>query len=60
LYRDKACATTVIIDSPNLIVEGGGLYLIKGSYYSNLLKQGVPGGLSSKRAQHVSAFILLG
>jgi hypothetical protein len=39
--------------SPNLRLEGGWLYLIKGSYYSNLLKEGVPGSPNDKNADYV-------
>ncbi|WP_172834375.1 alginate export family protein [Nitrospira japonica] len=38
---------------PNLIVEGGWLYLIKGSYYSNLLSQGVAGSPNDKNASYM-------
>jgi len=38
---------------PNLIVEGGWLYLIKGNYYSNLLTQGVPGSPNDKNANYM-------
>ena len=47
---DTRLAWTV---SPNLVVEGGWLYLIKGSYYSNLLKQGVPGSPNDKNTDYV-------
>src|SRR5215831_3767444 len=39
--------------SPNLLLEAGWLYLIKGSYYSNLLKQGVPGSPNDKNTDYV-------
>ena len=39
--------------SPNLLLEGGWLYLIKGSYYSNLLKQGVAGAPNDKNTDYV-------
>lgn len=39
--------------SPNLLLEGGGLYLIKGSYYSNLLNEGVPGSPNDKNTNYV-------
>jgi len=39
--------------SPNLLLEGGWLYLIKGSYYSNLLKQGVAGSPNDKNTDYV-------
>lgn len=47
---DTRVAWTV---SPNLIVEGGWLYLIKGSYYSNLLKQGVAGSPNDKNSDYL-------
>ena len=45
--------------SPNLLLEGGGLYLIKGSYYSNLLKEGVPGSPNDKNTNYVFASMRL-
>ena len=39
--------------SPNLLLEGGWLYLIKGSYYSNLLNQGVAGAPNDKNTDYV-------
>ena len=39
--------------SPNLLLEGGWMYLIKGSYYSNLLKQGVAGAPNDKNTDYV-------
>lgn len=39
--------------SPNMVVEGGWLYLMKGSYYSNLLKQGVAGAPNDKNSDYV-------
>ena len=39
--------------SPNLLIEGGWMYFIKGSYYSNLLKQGVAGAPNDKNADYV-------
>jgi hypothetical protein len=38
---------------PNLLLEGGWLYLIKGSYYSNLLKEGVAGAPNDKNTDYV-------
>jgi hypothetical protein len=38
---------------PNLLLEGGWLYLIKGSYYSNLLNQGVAGSPTDKNTDYV-------
>jgi alginate export protein len=38
---------------PNLLLEGGWLYLIKGSYYSNLLKEGVAGSPNDKNTDYV-------
>lgn len=38
---------------PNLLLEGGWLYLMKGSYYSNLLKQGVAGSPNDKNTDYV-------
>jgi hypothetical protein len=38
---------------PNLLLEGGWLYLIKGSYYSNLLKEGVAGFPNDKNTDYV-------
>jgi hypothetical protein len=39
--------------SQNLLLEGGWLYLIKGSYYSNLLNQGVAGAPNDKNTDYV-------
>jgi Alginate export len=39
--------------SPNLLLEGGWLYLIKGSYYSNLMSQGVSGAPNDKNTDYV-------
>jgi hypothetical protein len=39
--------------SPNLLLEGGWLYLIKGSYYSNLLKEGLAGSPNDKNTDYV-------
>ena len=39
--------------SPNLLIEGGWLYLMKGSYYSNLLKQGVAGAPNDKNTDYL-------
>ncbi|MBI5315209.1 MAG: alginate export family protein [Nitrospirae bacterium] len=39
--------------SPNMVVEGGWLYLMKGSYYSNLLKQGIAGAPNDKNTDYV-------
>ena len=39
--------------SPNLLLEGGWLYLIKGSYYSNLVNQGVAGAPNDKNTDYV-------
>jgi len=39
--------------SPNLLLEGGWIYLIKGSYYSNLLQQGVAGAPNDKNTDYV-------
>lgn len=39
--------------SSNLLLEGGGLYLFKGSYYSNLLKEGIPGSPNDKDTNYV-------
>ena len=39
--------------SPNLLFEAGWAHLIKGSYYSNLLKEGVPGSPNDKNADYV-------
>jgi len=41
------------IVNPNLLLEGGWLYLIKGSYYSNLLKEGVAGSPNDKNTDYV-------
>jgi hypothetical protein len=41
------------IVSPNLLLEGGWLYLIKGSYYSNLVNQGVAGAPNDKNTDYV-------
>jgi len=38
---------------PNLLLEGGWLYLMKGSYYSNLLNQGVTGSPNDKNTDYV-------
>jgi hypothetical protein len=38
--------------SPNLLLEGGWMYLIKGSYYSNLLNQGVVGAPPDKNTDY--------
>ena len=45
--------------SPNLLLEGGWLYLIKGSYYSNLLNQGVAGAPNDKNTDYVFLSIRL-
>jgi hypothetical protein len=39
--------------SSNLLLEAGWLYLIKGSYYSNLLKEGVAGAPNDKNTDYV-------
>ena len=39
--------------SPNLLLEGGWMYLIKGSYYSNLVNQGVAGAPNDKNTDYV-------
>jgi Alginate export len=39
--------------SPNLLLEGGWVYLIKGSYYSNLLNQGVAGAPNDKNTDYL-------
>jgi hypothetical protein len=39
--------------SSNLLLEGGWVYLVKGSYYSNLLKQGVAGAPNEKNTDYV-------
>ncbi|MEP6932865.1 MAG: hypothetical protein ABI988_02820 [Nitrospirota bacterium] len=39
--------------SQNLLIEGGWLYLIKGSYYSNLLKEGVASAPNDKNTDYV-------
>jgi hypothetical protein len=39
--------------SQNLLIETGWLYLIKGSYYSNLLNQGVAGAPNDKNTDYV-------
>lgn len=39
--------------SQNLLLEGGWLYLIKGSYYSNLVNQGVAGAPNDKNTDYV-------
>ena len=39
--------------SQNLLLEAGWLYLIKGSYYSNLLKEGVAGAPNDKNTDYV-------
>jgi len=39
--------------SPNLLLEGGWVYLIKGSYYSNLLNQGVAVAPNDKNTDYV-------
>lgn len=39
--------------SPNLLIEGGWIYLMKGSYYSNLLKEGVAGSPNDKNTDYV-------
>lgn len=39
--------------SPNLLFEGGWVYLVKGSYYSNLLNQGVAGAPNDKNTDYV-------
>jgi hypothetical protein len=39
--------------SSNLLLEGGGVYLVKGSYYSNLLQQGVAGAPNDKNADYM-------
>jgi len=39
--------------SPNMVVEGGWVYLMKGSYYSNLVKQGVAGAPNDKNTDYV-------
>jgi hypothetical protein len=41
------------IVSPNLLLEGGWMYLIKGSYYSNLVNQGVAGAPNDKNTDYV-------
>jgi hypothetical protein len=38
---------------PNMLVEGGWLYFIKGSYYSNLLKEAVAGAPNDKNTDYV-------
>ena len=38
---------------PNMVVEGGWLYLIKGSYFPNLLQQGVAGAPNYKNTDYV-------
>jgi hypothetical protein len=47
---DLCLAWTV---GPNMVVEGGWLYLIKGSYYCNILKQGVAGAPNDKNTDYV-------
>ena len=47
---DARVAYTV---SSNMLLEGGWAYLVKGSYYSNLLKQGVPGSPNDKNTDYV-------
>jgi hypothetical protein len=39
--------------SSNLLLEGGWVYLVKGSYYSNLLQQGVAGAPNDKNADYM-------
>jgi hypothetical protein len=39
--------------SQNLLIEGGWLYLMKGSYYSNLLKQNVAGAPNDNNTDYV-------
>ncbi len=39
--------------SQNLLLEGGWMYLIKGSYYSNLLSQGVAGAPNDNNTNYV-------
>ena len=45
--------------SPNLLLEGGWVYLVKGSYYSNLLNQGVAGAPNDKNTDYVFLSIRL-
>lgn len=45
--------------SPNLLLEGGWLYLIKGSYYSNLKNQDVAGAPNDKNTDYVFLSIRL-
>jgi hypothetical protein len=39
--------------SSNLLFEGGWVYLVKGSYYSNLLKEAVAGAPNDKNTDYV-------
>ena len=39
--------------SSNLLLEGGWVYLVKGTYYSNLVQQGVAGAPNDKNADYV-------
>lgn len=39
--------------SPNLLLEAGWLYLIKGSYYRNLLREGIAGSPNDKNTDYV-------
>ena len=39
--------------SSNLLLEGGWVYLIKGSYYSNLLREGVAGSPNDKNTDYL-------
>jgi len=39
--------------SSNLLLEGGWVYLVKGSYYSNLLNQGVAGAPNDKNTDYL-------
>jgi len=45
--------------SSNLLLEGGCVNLIKGSYYSNLLSQGVAGAPNDKNTDYVFVSIRL-
>ena len=39
--------------SSNLLVEGGWVYLIKGAYYSNLLREGIAGSPNDRNTDYV-------
>ncbi len=45
--------------SPNLLIQSGWAHLIKGSYYSNLLQQGVAGSPNDKNSDYVFASLRL-